>query len=110
MQQFQAKIPNHLVALLAVGCGSTSTTTTGGATTTAGVTSTSNSTTTSVTSSSTTNAGTTDLILASTTSTKDSGLFDVLIPAFTKAYPQYNVKVVAVGSGQALTLGFPLGP
>lgn len=93
------------IALLAVGCGSTSTTTTGGATTTAGVTSTSSSTTTSVASSSTTNAGTTDLVLASTTSTKDSGLFDVLIPAFTKAYPQYNVKVVAVGSGQALTLG-----
>ena len=36
---------------------------------------------------------------------EDSGLFDVLIPAFSKAYPQYNVKVVAVGSGQALTLG-----
>ena len=93
------------IALLAVGCGSTSTTTTGGATTTAGVTSTSNSTITSAASSSTTKAGTTDLVLASTTSTKDSGLFDVLIPAFTKAYPQYNVKVVAVGSGQALTLG-----
>ena len=50
-------------------------------------------------------AGKSDLILASTTSTQDSGLFDVLIPAFTKAFPQYNVKVVAVGSGEALTLG-----
>jgi tungstate transport system substrate-binding protein len=45
------------------------------------------------------------LILASTTSTRDSGLFDVLIPAFSKAFPQYNVKVIAVGSGAALQLG-----
>ncbi len=46
-----------------------------------------------------------DIILASTTSTQDSGLFDVLIPAFNEAYPQYTVKVVAVGSGEALKLG-----
>jgi tungstate transport system substrate-binding protein len=46
-----------------------------------------------------------DLVLASTTSTQDSGLFDVLIPAFESAYPQYTVKVVAVGSGEALKLG-----
>jgi len=45
------------------------------------------------------------LILASTTSTQDSGLFAVLIPAFEKAYPQYKVNVVAVGTGEALTLG-----
>lgn len=45
-----------------------------------------------------------DLILASTTSTQDSGLFDVLIPAFEAAYP-YRVKVIAVGSGEALRLG-----
>jgi tungstate transport system substrate-binding protein len=100
-----------LVVLALAGCGGSSTTTTTGATTTAGVTTTVGATTTTGASSSTTSspsttvAGTTDLILASTTSTKDSGLFDVLIPAFTKAYPQYNVKVVAVGSGQALTLG-----
>ena len=50
-------------------------------------------------------AGKTDLILASTTSTQDSGLFDVLIPAFSEAFPRYNVKVVAVGSGEALKLG-----
>jgi tungstate transport system substrate-binding protein len=55
--------------------------------------------------SSTVAAGSQQLILASTTSTQDSGLFDVLIPAFEKAYPQYKVKVVAVGSGEALTLG-----
>lgn len=48
---------------------------------------------------------TSDLVLASTTSTQDSGLFDVLIPAFEKAYPQYKVKVIAVGSGEAMKLG-----
>jgi len=46
-----------------------------------------------------------DLVLASTTSTQDSGLFGTLIPAFMKAYPQYKVKVIAVGSGEALKLG-----
>ncbi len=44
------------------------------------------------------------LILASTTSTLDSGLFDVLIPAFEKA-TGYKVKVIAVGSGEAIKLG-----
>ena len=47
----------------------------------------------------------TDLVLSSTTSTQDSGLFDVLIPAFEKAYPAYKVKVIAVGTGEALKLG-----
>ncbi len=46
-----------------------------------------------------------DLVLATTTSTKDSGLLDVLVPAFTQQYPQYNVKIVAVGSGEALKMG-----
>jgi len=50
-------------------------------------------------------AAPTEVILASTTSTQDSGLFDVLIPAFEKAFPQYKVKVVAVGTGEALKLG-----
>ena len=48
---------------------------------------------------------TTDLILASTTSTQDSGLFDVLIPAFEEAHPEYKVEVIAVGTGEALELG-----
>jgi tungstate transport system substrate-binding protein len=56
-----------------------------------------------------TGTGTTEakssLILASTTSTQDSGLFDVLIPAFEKANPKYTTKVIAVGSGEALKLG-----
>ncbi|MCL6086812.1 MAG: extracellular solute-binding protein [Actinobacteria bacterium] len=45
-----------------------------------------------------------ELILASTTSTQDSGLFDVLIPAFEKA-AGYKVKVIAVGTGEAIKLG-----
>ncbi|PLR92575.1 substrate-binding domain-containing protein [Bacillus sp. T33-2] len=46
----------------------------------------------------------TDLILSTTTSTQDSGLLDVLIPTFEKKHP-YNVKPVAVGTGQALEMG-----
>lgn len=45
-----------------------------------------------------------ELILATTTSTQDSGLLDVLIPLFQKQ-TGYNVKTVAVGSGQAMTMG-----
>lgn len=45
------------------------------------------------------------LILASTTSTEDSGLFDVLLPAFEAAHPDQRVKLIAVGSGEALALG-----
>ena len=44
------------------------------------------------------------LILATTTSTQDSGLLDVLIPLFEQERG-YTVKTVAVGSGQALTMG-----
>jgi tungstate transport system substrate-binding protein len=49
-------------------------------------------------------AGSTNLILATTTSLQDSGLLDVLEPAFEKA-SGYTVKTVAVGTGQALTMG-----
>lgn len=45
-----------------------------------------------------------EIILATTTSTQDSGLLDVLIPAFEKKYG-YKVKVIAVGSGQAIAMG-----
>jgi tungstate transport system substrate-binding protein len=44
------------------------------------------------------------LLLVSTTSTQDSGLLDVLLPAFT-AKTGYTVQLVAVGSGQALKIG-----
>lgn len=47
----------------------------------------------------------TRVILASTTSTQDSGLFDDLIPAFEAAYPEYAVEVIAVGTGEALEMG-----
>jgi tungstate transport system substrate-binding protein len=53
----------------------------------------------------TSTAAKSDLILATTTSTQDSGLLDVLVPAFNKVYPQYTVKVIAVGSGEALKMG-----
>ncbi len=49
-------------------------------------------------------AGMGDIILATTTSTQDSGLLDVLVPAF-EAASGYSVKTVAVGSGAALKLG-----
>ena len=49
-------------------------------------------------------AGSTNLILATTTSLQDSGLLDILVPAFEKA-SGYTVKTVAVGTGQALTMG-----
>jgi tungstate transport system substrate-binding protein len=45
-----------------------------------------------------------NLILATTTSTQDSGLLDVLIPVFEKK-TGYFVKTIAVGSGQAMTMG-----
>ena len=48
--------------------------------------------------------GSRDIILATTTSTQDSGLLDVLVPAF-EAATGYNVKTVAVGSGAALKMG-----
>jgi tungstate transport system substrate-binding protein len=45
-----------------------------------------------------------DIILATTTSTQDTGLLDTLVPIFEKE-SGYNVKVIAVGSGQALAMG-----
>jgi ABC-type tungstate transport system permease subunit len=45
-----------------------------------------------------------NLILATTTSTQDSGLLDVLIPLFEQE-SGYKVQTVAVGSGQAMTMG-----
>jgi tungstate transport system substrate-binding protein len=44
------------------------------------------------------------LILATTTSTHDSGLLDELLPVFTKD-TGWQVKPLAVGSGQAIELG-----
>ena len=44
------------------------------------------------------------LILATTTSTQDSGLLDVLVPLF-QDQTGYTVQTVAVGSGQAMEMG-----
>jgi tungstate transport system substrate-binding protein len=44
------------------------------------------------------------ITVASTTSTEQSGLFGYLLPRFTEA-TNINVKVVAVGTGQALDIG-----
>ena len=44
------------------------------------------------------------IILATTTSTQDSGLLDLLLPIFEKK-TSYFVKTIAVGSGQAMAMG-----
>jgi tungstate transport system substrate-binding protein len=45
-----------------------------------------------------------ELILATTTSTQDSGLLDVLVPLFEEE-SGFKVKTIAVGTGQALEMG-----
>lgn len=45
-----------------------------------------------------------EMILATTTSTQDSGLLDVLIPIFEEKH-KVKVKTIAVGTGQALAMG-----
>jgi tungstate transport system substrate-binding protein len=45
-----------------------------------------------------------DIILATTTSTVDSGLLDVLLPVFENQ-TGYRVKTISVGTGQALAMG-----
>jgi tungstate transport system substrate-binding protein len=49
-------------------------------------------------------AGQKNLILATTTSTQDTGLLDVLNPLFEKKTGLF-VKTIAVGSGQAMAMG-----
>ena len=48
-------------------------------------------------------AGTSVIRLATTTSTYNSGLLDILLPAFEKD-AEYKVKVISVGTGKALRL------
>jgi tungstate transport system substrate-binding protein len=45
-----------------------------------------------------------NVILATTTSTQDSGLLDMLIPIFEQK-TGYKIKTIAVGSGQAIAMG-----
>ncbi len=84
-----------VAALGLLGCGSSTTTTTVAPA----------ATTTSAAPTTTTAVAESRVILASTTSTQDTGLFDSLLPVFQQAYPQYNIQVVAVGSGAALKMG-----
>jgi tungstate transport system substrate-binding protein len=49
-------------------------------------------------------AQTRDVVLATTTSVRDAGLLEALLPPFEQG-TGYTVKVVAVGSGQAMELG-----
>jgi len=44
-----------------------------------------------------------DIVLATTTSTRDAGLLDSLLPLF-EAKSGYKVKVIAVGTGQAIEM------
>jgi tungstate transport system substrate-binding protein len=44
------------------------------------------------------------VVLATTTSTQDTGLLDILVPAFEKS-SGYKVKTIAVGTGAALAMG-----
>jgi tungstate transport system substrate-binding protein len=106
------------------GCGSTTTptttttqlttTTTKTAATTTTITSTTNVPTSTTTSTTTVTTSTItgplikpanpEIILSSTTSTRDSGLMDVLIPIF-EAKTGYVVKPIYNGSGAAMALG-----
>jgi tungstate transport system substrate-binding protein len=45
-----------------------------------------------------------EVILATTTSTYDSGLLDTLVPIF-EDQTDYEVKIIAVGTGEALAMG-----
>jgi tungstate transport system substrate-binding protein len=45
-----------------------------------------------------------EVILATTTSTYDSGLLDTLVPDF-EGQTDYEVKIIAVGTGEALAMG-----
>jgi tungstate transport system substrate-binding protein len=49
-------------------------------------------------------ASASDVIVQGTTDVRDAGLLnDVIVPGFQAAYPEYTVKYIAVGTGQALT-------
>jgi tungstate transport system substrate-binding protein len=49
-------------------------------------------------------SGPKEVILSTTTSVQDSGLLDVLVPVFEED-SGYNLKIIAVGTGQALAMG-----
>lgn len=45
-----------------------------------------------------------EIVLASTTSVEDSGLLDTLLPVFRQTHPEYRIRTITVGSGEALRL------
>jgi len=103
------------LSLITVACGTATSVTTTPVTTTAavisGVTTSAAASTTTGTNTSTTTTTTTppkpanpELILSSTTSTRDSGLMDVLVPLFEKE-TGYDLKPIYNGSGAAMALG-----
>ena len=103
------------LSLITVACGTATSVTTTPVTTTAavisGVTTSAAASTTTGTNTSTTTTTTTppkpanpELILYSTTSTRDSGLMDVLVPLFEKE-TGYDLKPIYNGSGAAMALG-----
>jgi len=49
--------------------------------------------------------GTGTVVVGSTTSLYDTGLLDTLVAAFEQENPDLNVRVLSVGTGQALALG-----
>ena len=50
-------------------------------------------------------AGPGTVVVGSTTSLYDTGLLDTLVAAFEAEHPDLNVRVLSVGTGQALELG-----
>jgi len=50
-------------------------------------------------------SGTGTVVIGSTTSLYDTGLLDTLVAAFEAEHPNLNVRVLSVGTGQALALG-----
>lgn len=45
------------------------------------------------------------MVLGATVSTEDSGLFDVLLPAFAHAHHELALRVIPIGTGQAIEPG-----
>ncbi len=83
----------------ALGCGGTPTTVPTTVTATSTIT-----TTAPAPSPTTPKPANPEVILATTTSTRDTGLLDLLLPVF-QAQTGYQVKTVAVGSGAAIAMG-----
>jgi tungstate transport system substrate-binding protein len=99
-----------LAMLVVAGCGEDEEEATGTPQATAAATQTAQATTAATQAATATAAATQvergpkDIILATTTSTQDTGLLDTLVPIFEDE-SGYNVKVIAVGTGQALAMG-----